>query len=86
MRGCKRLKNINSVSGKLGERQLDPLQPTATGRFGEGSLRNFHLRSILTARGRRRSTKFACGSAACARPGLESVHEVYGTGFHTGNV
>jgi hypothetical protein len=24
MRGCKRLKNINSVSGKLGERHLDP--------------------------------------------------------------
>ena len=24
MRGCKRLKNINSVSGKLGERHVDP--------------------------------------------------------------
>jgi hypothetical protein len=33
-----------------------------------------------------RLTEFACSSAACARPGLESVHELYGTGFHTGNV
>lgn len=30
MRGCKRLKNINSVSGKLGERQVDPLETVAT--------------------------------------------------------
>ena len=29
MRGCKRLKNINSVSGKLGERHSDPSEPLA---------------------------------------------------------
>jgi hypothetical protein len=29
MRSCKRLKNINSVSGKLGERQFDPLRTFA---------------------------------------------------------
>src|ERR1700738_904913 len=30
MRSCKRLKNINSVSGKLRERQIDPLRSVAT--------------------------------------------------------
>jgi hypothetical protein len=33
MRGCKQLKNINWVSGNLGERQIDPLLPVASGRF-----------------------------------------------------
>jgi hypothetical protein len=33
MRGCKRLKNTNSVSGKLGERQLDPSETFASGYF-----------------------------------------------------
>jgi hypothetical protein len=33
MRGCKQLKNINSVSGKLGERHFDPLLPVTTVRF-----------------------------------------------------
>src|ERR1700730_12867908 len=35
MRSCKRLKNINSVSGKLGERHVDPLLPVANASFGE---------------------------------------------------
>src|SRR4029077_7635107 len=33
MRGCKRLKNINAVSGKLGERQSDPGQSVVDGRL-----------------------------------------------------
>jgi hypothetical protein len=39
MRSCKRLKNINSVSGKLGERQVDPMRTVTIARF-----RKFRLR------------------------------------------
>jgi hypothetical protein len=35
MRVCNRLKNINSVSGKLGERHFDPFLPLAADRFRE---------------------------------------------------
>ena len=40
MRSCKRLKNINSVSGKLGERHIDPFLLVVKDRFGEVQVAN----------------------------------------------
>jgi hypothetical protein len=40
MRSCKQLKNINSVSGKLGERHFDPKGPVSNVCCGQTGKRN----------------------------------------------
>jgi hypothetical protein len=46
MRGWKRLKNINAVSGKLGEAHIDPDLPVASVRYRVSSKRTANVASM----------------------------------------
>src|ERR1700676_1684934 len=64
MRSCKRLKNINSVSGKLGERHIDPYLTLTKVRFVDSGITRRQLVNPLP----RPSRRIALHAHAQSRP------------------